>query len=194
MKIPNLILASSSDYRQNLLKKLNLEFITDSPNINEIPLPRESPKQTALRLSEAKANALLDRHPGSLVIGSDQVAVLNGYRLGKPGNRNKTIEQLSAASGKCMTFYTGIAVVNSSTNQVISDLDECNVYFKKLTPNQIERYVDLEQPFNCAGGFKSEGMGIALLNKIEGDDPNALIGLPLIKLIEILEKFGLEVL
>ncbi|WP_404361349.1 Maf family protein [Methylotuvimicrobium sp. KM1] len=194
MEFKHLVLASSSEYRQFLLRKLHLEFICDSPELDETPLPDESPRQTALRLSQAKASELIGKFPGSLIIGSDQVPVLKGCRLSKPGNRKATIEQLLAASDQCMTFYTGVAVANTLTGEVISAIDECHVYFKKLTNTTIERYVDLEKPFNCAGGFKSEGMGIALLNKIEGDDPNALIGLPLIKLISLLEKFGFKVI
>lgn len=171
-----------------------MEFICDSPELDETPLPDESPRQTALRLSQAKASELIGKFPGSLIIGSDQVPVLKDCRLSKPGNRKATIEQLLAASDQCMTFYTGVAVANSLTGEVISDIDVCHVYFKKLTNNTIERYVDLEKPFNCAGGFKSEGLGIVLLKKIEGDDPNALIGLPLIKLIGLLEKFGVKVI
>ncbi len=194
MALKHLVLASSSEYRQFLLRKLHLEFICASPQLDEIPLPDESPRQTALRLSKAKASELIGKFPNSLIIGSDQVAVLNGFRLSKPGNRKNTTEQLLAASGQCMTFYTGVAVANSLTGELISDIDECHVYFKKLTQTTIDRYVDLEKPFNCAGGFKSEGMGIVLMNKIEGDDPNALIGLPLIKLIGLLERFGVKVI
>ncbi|WP_341328824.1 nucleoside triphosphate pyrophosphatase [Methylotuvimicrobium sp. KM2] len=194
MEFKHLVLASSSEYRQILLRKLHLEFICDSPELDETPLPDESPRQTALRLSQAKASELIGKFPGSLIIGSDQVPVLKDCRLSKPGNRKATIEQLLAASDQCMTFYTGVAVANSLTGEVISDIDVCHVYFKKLTNNTIERYVDLEKPFNCAGGFKSEGLGIVLLKKIEGDDPNALIGLPLIKLIGLLEKFGAKVI
>lgn len=194
MEFKHLVLASSSEYRQILLRKLHLEFICDSPELDETPLPDESPRQTALRLSQAKASELIGKFPGSLIIGSDQVPVLKDCRLSKPGNRKATIEQLLAASDQCMTFYTGVAVANSLTGEVISDIDVCHVYFKKLTNTAIERYVDLEKPFNCAGGFKSEGLGIVLLKKIEGDDPNALIGLPLIKLIGLLEKFGVKVI
>ncbi|MBU2571612.1 MAG: septum formation inhibitor Maf [Gammaproteobacteria bacterium] len=194
MEFKHLVLASSSEYRQSLLRKLHLEFICDSPDIDETPLPDEPPKQTARRLSEAKASELIENFPNSLIIGSDQVPVLKDCRLSKPGNRKNAIEQLLAASDQCVIFYTGVAVANSLTGEVISDIDECHVYFKKLTQTTINRYVDLEKPFNCAGGFKSEGMGIALLNKIEGDDPNALIGLPLIKLIGLLEKFGVKVI
>lgn len=194
MELKHLVLASSSEYRQSLLRKLPLEFICDSPELDETPLHDESPRQTALRLSQAKACELIGKFPDSLIIGSDQVPVLKGCRLNKPGNRKNAIEQLLAASDQCVTFYTGVAVANSLTGEVISDIDECHVYFKKLTNITIERYVDLEKPFNCAGGFKSEGMGIVLLNKIEGDDPNALIGLPLIKLIGLLEKFGVKVI
>ncbi len=194
MVFKQLVLASSSEYRQFLLRKLHLEFISASPELDETPLLDESPSQTALRLSEAKASKLIEKFPNSLIIGSDQVAVLNGFRLSKPGNRKNTIEQLLAASDQCMTFYTGVAVADSLTGEVISDIDECRVYFKKLTETTVNCYVDLEKPYDCAGGFKSEGMGIVLLNKIESDDPNALIGLPLIKLIGLLERFGVKVI
>lgn len=194
MAFKQLVLASSSEYRQFLLRKLHLAFISASPELDETPLLDESPRQTALRLSEAKASKLIEKFPNSLIIGSDQVAVLNGFRLSKPGNRKNTIEQLLAASDQCMTFFTGVAVADSLTGEVISDIDECRVYFKKLTQTTIDRYVNLEKPYDCAGGFKSEGMGIVLLNKIESGDPNALIGLPLIKLIGLLERFGVKVI
>lgn len=194
MTIKSLVLASSSEYRQELLRKLNLKFTSVSPELDETPLPNETPKQTAIRLSAAKALALIEKFPGSLIIGSDQVAELNGRAIGKPGNRQNTVDQLLAASGRCMTFYTGVAVANSLTGKVLSEIDECRVHFKRLSPEAIHRYVDLEKPFHCAGGFKSEAMGIALLHKIEGSDPNALVGLPLIKLIGLLEKFGVEVI
>ncbi|GAB4276831.1 MAG: nucleoside triphosphate pyrophosphatase [Methylomicrobium sp.] len=194
MKPNPLILASSSRFRQELLKKLHLNFSAVSPDIDEKPWPHESPQDTAIRLSESKARALFDRYPEHLIIGSDQVAVLNDTRLGKPGNRENTIAQLTACSGNSVTFFTGVALADSSTGTVVSAVDECRVYFRKLTLAQIQRYVDLEKPYDCAGGFKSESLGIALFDKIEGDDPNALIGLPLIKLIGLLTTFGYDVL
>lgn len=194
MENPKLILASSSIYRKNLLSKLNLTFLSAAPDIDEQPLDFEKPEQTALRLGEAKARALQKKFPDNLIIGSDQVAIINKVHLTKPGNRTNAIKQLQSASSQYVTFYTSVSVLNSCTNQAISDLDICNVYFKTLSLNTIERYIDLEQPFDCAGSFKSEGLGIALFEKIEGGDPNALIGLPLIKLIGILEQLGINII
>lgn len=194
MKTNNLVLASGSHYRQSLLSKLNLEFSAVAPDIDETPLPGESPEQTSRRLSQAKASALQDRFPAHLIIGSDQVAVSNGRQLGKPGDKNNAINQLTAASGRSMTFFTSVSVLNSGTGQIITETDRCNVFFKPLSAKQIERYVDIEQPYDCAGGFKSEGLGIALFERIQTDDPNALIGLPLIKLLSILEQFNVRVI
>lgn len=194
MKINNLILASGSSYRQVALKKLHLDFAAISPEIDETQQPRESPQDLALRLGKAKAWALCQQYPAHLIIGSDQVAMLNGKQLHKPGNRAKAIEQLQIASGNTVTFFTSICIVNSKTMLCMFDLDICSVFFKTLTYQQIEHYVDLEKPYDCAGSFKSEGLGIALFEKIQGEDPNALIGLPLIKLISLLEKFDVHVL
>ena len=194
MKPNNLVLASSSNYRQALLKKLQLNFTVASPNIDESPLANESPIELALRLSKLKACALMGKFPDHLIIGSDQVALLNGCQLNKPGNRDNAIDQLKAASGNQVSFYTGICVVNSKTKQCLTDLDICTVFFKTLTQQQIKHYVDLDQPYDCAGGFKSESLGIALFEKIQGDDPNALVGLPLIKLIALLAKFDVHLL
>ena len=194
MKPYNLVLASSSKYRQNLLAKLNLEFSAVSPDIDETPLPNEMPEQTSRRLSELKARALQNQFPDHLIIGSDQVAVINGRSIGKPGNKDNAIKQLTAASGHFITFFTSVCVLNSGSGQAITETDRCTVFFKALTAEQIERYVDIEQPYDCAGGFKSEGLGIALFDRIQGDDPNALIGLPLIKLLGILKKFKVQVI
>jgi septum formation protein len=194
MKINDLILASSSPYRQALLKKLHLKFKAISPEVDERRLEHEVPEALALRLGKLKAQALCEKRPDHLIIGSDQVAVLNGQQLHKPGSRAKAIEQLQAASGNAVTFFTSICIINSNTLCCLTDLDVCTVYFKTLTRQQIEHYVDLEKPYDCAGSFKSESLGIALFEKIQGDDPNALTGLPLIKLISLLEKFGVYVL
>lgn len=194
MKSYNLVLASSSKYRQNLLTKLNLKFLAVAPEIDEIPFPNELPEQTSRRLSEAKAKALQKQFPDHIIIGSDQVAVINGHPCGKPGNRENTINQLKTASGHSVTFFTSVCVLNTATGRIITETDRCRVFFKPLTAEQIEHYVDIEQPYDCAGGFKSEGLGIALFEKIQGDDPNALIGLPLIKLLGILEKFDVQIL
>lgn len=192
--ITKLVLASSSPYRRELLNKLGLTFDTASPDIDETPLSGEAPMQTSMRLSLQKAAALAAEFPRHLIIGSDQVAMLDGKPLNKPGSRENTIAQLAAASGKTVHFYTGVCVYDSRTGQHRVDCDRCAVTFRVLSPEQIERYVDLDRPFNCAGGFKSESLGIALFERIEGDDPNALIGLPLIKLIGLLEAFGVQVI
>jgi septum formation protein len=194
MKINNLVLASSSNYRQAILKKLHVDFKTASPDIDESPLAHEAPIEQALRLSQLKALALIDKFPDHLIIGSDQVALLNGTQLNKPGNRENAIVQLKTASGNQVGFYTGVCVVNSKTKQCLADVDICTVFFKTLTLKQIEHYVDLDQPYDCAGGFKSESLGIALFEKIQGDDPNALVGLPLIKLIALLAQFDVYVI
>ncbi len=189
-----IVLASSSRYRAEILRKLHLDFISCSSNVDETPRHGESAAELAIRLSEAKANAIAPDYPKHLIIGSDQVAVCGPHFLNKPGNREQAIRQLKAQSGQIVRFYTAISVFNSASGHCLSDIDICSVHFKTLSDRQIEGYVDLEQPFDCAGSFKSEGLGIALFSRIEGDDPNALIGLPLIKLIALLEKLGINVL
>lgn len=192
MKDYKIILASSSPYRQALLDKLQLNYTAIPPDIDENAQIDEKPSQLAIRLATEKAHALSKQFPNHLIIGSDQVAILGRNQLKKPENRQNTIAQLTAASGRQVSFYTAVCVFNSFTGQYFNDLDICIVTFKHLSKQQIESYVDLDQPFNCAGGFKSEGLGIALFEKIEGEDPNALIGLPLIKLISLLEKFNIQ--
>lgn len=189
-----IILASGSQYRAELLRKLPLDFIGCGSDVDETPLPGESAPQLAIRLSQAKAEAIGAMYPNRLIIGSDQVAVCGDRLLGKPGDREQAIRQLKAQSGQTVRFYTGICVLNSADGHCLSDIDICSVHFRTLADQQIERYVDLEQPFDCAGSFKSEGLGIALFSRIEGDDPNALIGLPLIKLIDLLARFGVAVI
>jgi MAF protein len=189
-----LVLASSSPYRQELLRKLHLVFSTASPDVDETAQPDEPPKQLAKRLAVLKAHALMSQFPNHLIIGSDQVAMLGELQLHKPGSAEKAIKHLTVASGKQAIFYTSLCLLDSSTGQYITDVDKCTVHFRTLTHSQIKRYVELDEPYNCAAGFKSEAMGIALFEKIEGDDPNALIGLPLIRLIRMLEAFGHPVL
>lgn len=189
-----IVLASGSHYRAELLGKLRLYFISCSSNIDESSHDGESAAELTTRLSEAKANALRADYPRHLIIGSDQVAVCGSQFLNKPGNREQAIRQLQAQSGQIVKFYTGISVLDSASGHCLSDIDICSVHFKTLNDRQIEHYVDLEQPFDCAGSFKSEGLGIALFSRIEGNDPNALIGLPLIKLIALLERFGVNIL
>lgn len=189
-----LLLASSSKHRKSVLQKLNLSFITAAPNIDECPAIDENPRQLALRLAEEKAHALASLYPNHIIIGSDQVASLENQIIGKPMNRQCSIRQLKHQSGKSVNFYTSLCVLNSENNQFYTDIDMTTVQFRELTEQQIMHYVDSEQPYDCAAAFKSEKLGIALLRKIEGEDPNALIGLPLIKLISLLEKFNISVL
>ncbi len=189
---PALLLASSSPFRRQLLDKLGLDFIHQSPDIDESPLADESPREMVMRLALNKASALAGDHPDTLIIGSDQVAVIGDRVLGKPGTREKAIEQLSAASGQRVTFLTGLCLLNTATGRTQVACDPFHVQFRTLRPAQIERYVDAEQPLNCAGSFKSEGLGIVLFKAMEGRDPNTLVGLPLILLTEFLAAEGIS--
>lgn len=189
-----LVLASTSPFRKELLAKLHLEFVTDNPQVDETPYPGERPEQLVARLAEAKARAVAHHHAGALIIGSDQVAVNGETIVGKPGEHNRAIEQLRQASGKRITFLTGLALFNSATGQCQVVVEPYSVLFRTLSDQQIENYLRREQPYNCAGSFKSEGLGIALFQRLEGADPNALIGLPLIRLIEMLEREKIYVL
>ncbi len=191
-----LTLASSSKFRQELLHKLQLPFSSVSPDIDESPSDNESAVQLVERLAveKAKAGAELVDFENALVVGSDQVAVIEDKITGKPLTGAKAITQLTNASGKSVTFYTGLCVYDKQTGNYSSLVEPFIVHFKRLTQQQIENYVAKEQPLWCAGSFKSEGLGIALFEKLEGDDPNTLIGLPLIKLIGLLEEFDMPVL
>jgi MAF protein len=188
-----LVLASTSPYRKELLDKLSLPFITASPDCDETPMPGESPTQLVTRLAKEKAESCSVSQP-SLIIGSDQVCVIDGEIIGKPHTREKALEQLSRQSGNSIQFYTGLALHNSTTGKTATKLDTFTVHFRNLTQRQIANYVDKEQPFWCAGSFKSEGLGIALFDRLEGKDPNTLVGLPLIDLVDMLEAQGVEVL
>ena len=194
MQTHNIILASSSVYRQTLFAKLQLSFEAESPDIDETLQLNEIPAEAAIRLATAKAMSLNVKYPEHIIIGSDQIAILDGRQLSKPLTRAGTIEQLHASSGKNIEFFTGICLLNSRTGVFHADLDKCTVFFKTLTNDQIEHYVDMEKPYDCAGGFKAEGLGIALFERIECDDPNSLIGLPLIKLISLLNQSGINVI
>jgi len=194
MQTQQLILASSSPYRKQLLEKLGLDFTCVSPNINEDRHNNETAQKLALRLAQQKAIALAEQYPQHIIIASDQVAILDNKQLCKPGSKENTILQLQQSSGKSIAFYTSLCVLNSATHSFKTDIDCCTVHFKSLSEAEIIRYVELEKPYDCAGGFKSEGLGIALFDRIEGDDPNSLIGLPLIKLIGLLKVFGISVL
>ncbi len=188
-----LVLASTSPFRQQLLAKLDIPFVTAKPDCDETPLENETPETLVIRLAEQKARSCIIETP-SLVIGSDQVCVIDNQIIGKPHTREKAIEQLLSQSGKAITFYTGLALFNSSTQKSQVVLDKFTVHFRQLTQTMVESYVDKEMPLNCAGSFKSEGLGIALFEKLEGDDPNSLVGLPLIQLIKLLENESFPVL
>jgi len=187
-----ILLASSSAYRRDLLKKLGLHFDWASPDIDESPLPNESADMLVERLAIAKANALATQYPAHLIVGSDQVAVLGDDILGKPHNYERAFAQLRAASGQQVIFKTGICLLNTQTNNIQSSVEEFTANFKILSDEQIHYYLNYEQPYDCAGSFKCEGLGIALFTKLSGDDPNTLIGLPLIRLIEMLNNEGVD--
>ncbi len=187
---PRLVLASTSPFRQALLERLGLPFETAAPSIDESIHASEKPQQLVQRLSSLKARAVAATHPDSLIIGSDQVACVDDHILGKPGNRENAIAQLQLASGKPVVFHTGLCLLNSGTDTEQVLCESFRVHFRRLSLEQIERYVDREQPFGCAGSFKSEAFGIVLFTRLEGDDPNALIGLPMIRLVDMLSKEG----
>ena len=189
-----LILGSTSPYRRELLSRLRLPFDVVSPDVDETPLPGELPRALALRLAMAKAQAVAALHPQAVVIGSDQVADLDGEPLGKPGNHARATAQLRRMRGKTVVFQTAVAIIclDSSFSQV--DLAEVRVKFRNLDDAEIERYLLAETPYDCAGSAKSEGLGIALLESIDSDDPTALVGLPLIRTCQMLRAAGVKVL
>jgi septum formation protein len=189
-----LVLASTSVYRRLLLEKLQVPFAVDRPEVDESPLPGEAPADLALRLSRAKAAAVAPRHPGALVIGSDQVATFDGRILGKPGNRDNAVRQLRQLSGRTVSFLTGVCVHDAASGRQSARLVPCTVGFRELDEATIEHYLAKEQPYDCAASAKAEALGIALLTRIEGDDPNALIGLPLIAVVDLLAEHGFDVL
>ncbi|MBK1653431.1 Maf family protein [Allochromatium vinosum] len=186
-----LILASTSPYRRALLERLGLPFSTAAPDVDERPHPGESPADLVRRLAEAKARAVAVKHPDALIIGSDQVACLDDAILGKPGDHHTAIAQLERASGRCVLFLTGLCVLDARSGQTQTLVEPFRVHFRVLSRARIEGYLERERPYDCAGSFKSEGLGIALFERLEGDDPAALIGLPLIRLIPLLETAGL---
>ncbi|ASG07873.1 MULTISPECIES: Maf family protein [Vibrio] len=188
-----LVLASTSPFRQQLLKKLDLPFVTCSPNCDETPLSSESAQDLVTRLAETKARSCHPNQP-SLVIGSDQVCVIDGEIIGKPHTQEQAIKQLLKQSGKAITFYTGLAVYNSVSGQCMVTVEPFTVHFRSLSSEMVTAYVAKEQPLQCAGSFMCEGLGIALFERLEGDDPNSLVGLPLIKLVSMLESQGITVL
>jgi septum formation protein len=183
-----LVLASSSVYRSELLKRLQLPFEVMAPNVDETPLPNESARTTSLRLAEQKAQAALGKYPDALIIGSDQVALLEGRQIGKPITHDNAVKQLRSMRGKTTHFYTALALLNGNTGNIQTGVAENFVTLRDLSDAEIEGYLQKEQPYHCAGSAKTEGLGIALISKITGDDPNALIGLPLILLSQMLRR------
>lgn len=193
MTSPKIVLASTSPYRRELLGRLGLPFDCARPDVDETALPGESPEQTALRLAEAKARAVADHHPESLIIGSDQVACLDGRIFGKPGNHENAVRQLQTMRGRTVNFFTGLCLLNSRTGSCRVVGVPTLVTFRDLPDTAIENYLGRERPYDCAGAAKSEGLGIALIARIDGDDPNALIGLPLIALCDLLAEEGIAI-
>ena len=189
-----LILASTSPFRRDLLARLALPFMAQAPEVDETRLPGETAPELVARLAERKAAAVARQEPAALIIGSDQVAVLDGAIIGKPGDHQRAVAQLQQASGRTVVFYTGLCLLDSASGERQIAVEEFRVVFRALTPAMIERYLRREQPYQCAGSFKSEEMGIALFARLEGDDPTSLIGLPLIRLTRMLEAAGMAVL
>ncbi len=193
MKTPNLVLASSSPYRHALFAKLQLPFTSFVPDIDESIRKDESPSALVQRLAKEKAKIGRLLFSDSLIIGSDQICVIDKKIIGKPHTKENAIKQLTMASGKEIIFYTGLALLNTKTQVCQIALDSFHVHFRNLTQNEIENYIEKDMPLDCAGSFKSEGLGISLFNKLEGKDPNSLVGLPLITLCKMLRKEGVNI-
>ena len=189
-----LILGSTSRYRKELLARLCIPFQVEAPEVDETPLAQEAPEDLALRLALAKARAVANKYPDAVVIGSDQVADLDGEPLGKPGNHTNAVKQLKRMRGKTIIFQTALSVVCVATGFEQTDLAAVKVTFRDLTDAEIESYLKAEEPYDCAGSAKSEGLGIALLAAIDNDDPTALIGLPLIRTCHMLRAAGVKLL
>jgi len=188
VSLPELILASTSPYRQELLQRLQLSFRVEASAVDETPLPGEAPEALVCRLAEAKAQAVARRNPQAAVIGADQMAVCGTRILGKPGNAERAVEQLEWMQGQTVEFLNGIAIVAASGTEIL--LVPYRIVLRPLTRMEIERYVERDQPLDCAGSFRSEGLGISLVERMEGEDPHALMGLPLIALCRALRKLG----
>jgi septum formation protein len=188
-----LVLASTSPFRRELLTRLGLPFTIQAPEVDETRLLGEEAPVLVARLAEQKARAIAPSAPAALIIGSDQVAVLDGDIIGKPGDHRRAVAQLQQASGRTVRFYTGVCLLDSASGQCQVAVEEFRVVFRPLTATMIEGYLQREQPYQCAGSFKSEGLGIALFERLEGDDPTGLIGLPLIRLTRMLEAAGVAV-
>lgn len=190
--MPRLVLASGSRWRRQLLDQLGLPYAWESPDIDETPRSGETPEALVHRLALAKANHVAERHPDHLIVGSDQVAVFDGEVLGKPGDKATACAQLARFSGRRVTFLTGLALVDTRTARHRVCHERYEVVFRRLAEQEIARYVERERPLDCAGSFRMEGLGISLFEKLEGDDPNTLIGLPLIRLCALLRDAGLD--
>lgn len=189
-----LILASTSPFRRELLMRLGLPFTVQAPEADETGLPDEAAPALAARLAERKARSVAQSTPAALIIGSDQAAVVDGNIIGKPGNHSRAVAQLQRASGRTVLFHTGLCLLDSASGQCQVAVEEFRVVFRPLTATMIEAYLQRERPYQCAGSFKSEGLGIALFERLEGDDPTSLIGLPLIRLTRMLEAAGAAIL
>jgi len=190
LESPRIVLASTSPYRRALLDRLRLPYTVVAPRVDEAPTPGEAAADTALRLARSKARAVASRNSGTLVIGCDQVAALDGGTLGKPGNRENAVAQLKVMRGKCVLFHTALALLNTDTGAMQAADVPTAVWFRSFSDREIDRYLDLEQPYDCAGSAKIEGLGIVLVERISGDDPSALIGLPLMRLSAMLRAEG----
>lgn len=186
--MPQLILASTSPWRRALLEKLAIPFECAAPEVDETPLPGEAPRHLVLRLAQKKSQSLAHRYPSHLIIGSDQICVLDGEITGKPLTEENARQQLLKARGNIVTFYTGLALYNSATGHLQTEVEPFDVHFRHLSEVEIDDYLRKERPLHCAGSFKSEGLGIALFERLEGRDPNTLIGLPLIALCQMLRR------
>ena len=188
----DIVLASSSPYRRELLSRLGLRFDTVSPGVDERPMDGEPPWAMVARLARFKAQAVAPLRPRALIVGSDQVAVLDNHIMGKPGSHEANVRQLRLAGGRQVRFLTGIALLNAGSGEMQCEVVEYGVHFRPLDEAQVEAYVRAEKPYDCAGGFRSEGLGVALFQRMEGEDPSALIGLPLIALVSMLRREGID--
>ncbi len=186
-----LVLASSSPYRRELLSRLRIDFIQASPDVDETPLAGESPGETSSRLALKKAQVLAKAHPDALIIGADQVALLEGKQIGKPGHHDKAVQQLTAMRGKTLSFHTAVCLYNSRNQSAQQAIEITELVMRDYSDAEIERYLRLETPYDCAGSAKSDGLGITLIQAIRGDDPTGLIGLPLIKRSAMLRNEGM---
>lgn len=191
-RVPQIVLASTSRYRQELLTRLQLPFLIAAPDVDESPLQGEGPRELGLRLACAKAFAVRPAFPSALIIGCDQVAAVAGTLLNKPGDHDHAVRQLRSMRGKPVPFFTALCLLNACTGRTQQDVVTVTVHMREITDAQIERYLAAERPYDCAGSARIEGLGIALVNKLDGEDPSALIGLPLIRLCAMLREEGIE--